>query len=132
LSASVKIVTHFDRVKKSVNDSIYRSFSHASASIRSMARKSILRRVGDEPSPIGMPPRTRRGQLRNSILYDVNKKREEAIIGATSSKMGPDGARVHEHGGVRGTNSFEPRPFMQPALEKAAKRFPAIWKYSVK
>lgn len=130
MSAEVKITKNFGKVKKVVDNSIITSFSRAAFAIRSTAMRSIRKRVGGEPSPKGQPPRTRFGRLKKSILYSVDKTRQEAVIGPARSKIGPNAARLHEHGGFYKGQTFDARPFMEPALKEVAPRLPSIWRYT--
>ena len=97
---------------------------HGAAIVRLIARRSI--RSSKRPAPPGRPPRTRgQRRLRRSVLYAVIKARETALIGPSYRIVGIAGAE-HEHGLDR-RKPMDERPFMQPALEEAAPRFPKQW-----
>jgi hypothetical protein len=132
VTANVVIKKNFKKVEKVVEDQAIHSFSKASFEIRKFAKASILRRKKNETaSPPGMPPRTRSGQLPRAIFYDVDKQRQEAIIGPIHSRVGLS-AEPMEHGGVYKGHLYDQRPFMSLALQKIVPRLPSIWRYSIK
>ena len=85
------------KVRKKTKASSIKSLGRAGAYIRGIARRSI--KVSTEPSKPGKPPRSRKGQLKNAILYSVEKGRTRVVIGPTASEMGRV-AHTHEFGGV--------------------------------
>ncbi|MDZ4852443.1 MAG: hypothetical protein SGI77_24405 [Pirellulaceae bacterium] len=131
MSATVKIVKNFNRVKKVVNDSVLATFGDAARLTRTIARRSIRRRAGSNYALAGQPPRTRFGSIRNSILFDVDNKSQVALIGPAYSRIGPVAA-AHEHGGFFRRRRYEARPFMRPAFEKVIPRLPKLWRYSIR
>lgn len=120
------------RVQKAADKGAYRSFSHAAASIRMAARRSIKR--SDTSGPPGGPVRSKRGQggglakHKGTILYKADK--EGAVVGFTASAI-DQAMQVHEHGGVRGGVLFPQRPTMQPAMERNLARFHRKWKGAI-
>lgn len=90
--------------------------------IRREAIQSIKR--SPDASEPGQPPRTRRGQLKRAILYNVDAAQEVAIIGPRASLVGQSAA-AHEFGGRFRKETFPKRPFMGPALESQASKIPA-------
>ncbi len=131
MTATVKIVKKFDRVKKVVDNSILATFGDAARLTRTIARRSIRRRARNNYAPAGQPPRTRFGSIRNSILYDVDKKSQVALIGPAYSRIGPVAA-AHEHGGFFRHRRYEARPFMRPAFQKVIPRLSKLWRYSIR
>jgi hypothetical protein len=131
MAATVRIVKRFDCVTKAVNSSLLKTFGDAARLTRTIARNSIKRRSGKAYALPGQPPKTRFGAIRNSILYDLDKKRQEAIIGPAYSRMGPV-ASAHEHGGPFRGRDYEARPFMRPAFQKIIARLPKLWRYSIR
>ncbi|MCX7424079.1 MAG: hypothetical protein NTW96_00325, partial [Planctomycetia bacterium] len=77
------------------------------------------------------PPSSFTGRLRKSILYAVDRSRDCAVIGPSRNLIGPAG-HEHEHGGRVRRETFVPRPFMGPALEKIRPRLARLWASSVK
>ena len=126
----MKVRTRLDvqRIIKAQRRANIATLPHAGAAIRLTAMRSIRKRKG--ASPRGTPPHTHTKRLPRSILYGVDKAAESVVIGPARTKIGPAG-RVHEHGGRIKQDSFEPRPFMGPALEKTRSRLPAMWAGSI-
>ena len=113
----------FRVVDKAVDKAEFRTFGHAAASLRRDVAKSIEK--ADGPSAPGDPPHThRRIFLRRALRFDVSP--EGAIVGPRASVVG-DVGNVLEFGGRRGDTRMEARPFMFPALERAAPRFADSW-----
>ena len=131
MTANVKIIKRFDRVTKGVNNSLLETFGDAARLMRAIARNSIKRRSGNRYADPGQPPKTRYGSIRNSILFDIDKKRQEALIGPVYSRIGPVAA-AHEYGGFFRRRRYDARPFMRPALDKLIPRFPKLWRYSIR
>ncbi len=131
MAATVKIVKRFDRITQAVNNALFETLSDAARYTRVIARNSIKRRRGVAYASPGHPPKTRFGSIRNSILYDVDKKRQVALIGPAYSRIGPV-ASAHEHGGPFRGRDYEARPFMRPAFEKVIARLPKLWRYSIR
>lgn len=148
VGASVKITDETHKVVQAVERAKYRSLNHAAASIRKDARKSIKTRPKKtvrvatgvagktkrvrvqtrDASPKGTPPYTRRGRLRNAIVYHATKS--EAVIGPRRSIMG-EGAVPHEFGGRYKDQTYPKRPTMGPALIKNLDRFAASFSGSL-
>ena len=62
----------------------------------------------------GTPPNTRRGLLKQSLLF----------IGTAMT--------AHEFGGIYRKRHYPKRPLMGPTLEKTLPKLPALWENSVK
>jgi len=126
----VKCKTEFNhhRIQKAADDATYRSLGHAAASVRKIARASIERAEG--ASAPGTPPHThRRGRsIRTAILFAAEWDR--AVVGTSFAILGEAGS-PHERGGVFRGRTYDPRPFMAPALVEAAPRMPSHWANSV-
>ncbi len=105
------------------------SLGHAGAAIRITARRSIRKRK--KAAPVGEPPHTRRGQLRRSIAYAVEKQQDRVVIGPDVDVVGTSG-KAHELGGRYRRESYPKRPFMGPALAKLRERLAAFWANSVR
>ncbi len=118
------------RVDKAVKKGAFSSFSHAAASIRKSARKSIIR--SDKPGPPGGPVRSKRGRggglAKRAILF--NADRDGAVIGFAASRI-DQAMEAHEHGKSRGGVEFPKRPTMAPALERNLARFHREWKGAI-
>ena len=95
----VRTRVRFDeaRVKKKVQAANFRSLGHAAATIRLTAKRSIRKRK--KPSNPGSPPSTQTGMLRRVLRYEVNRDREEAVIGPVNEIAGRLW-NLHEFSGV--------------------------------
>jgi hypothetical protein len=127
----IRIRTEFNsrKITRKAKDANFRSLGHAAASIRLTAKRSI-RRSKTESSP-GTPPHTRKGQLKKSIVYAVEKQKETAVIGPDIAIVGQS-AMAHEFGGRYRGDRYDRRPFMGPALRKMKDRLPRKWAGSIR
>lgn len=125
----VRTKSEVRRVKRKAQQRTFTSLGHAGAAIRLTARRSIRRRK--TASAPGQPPHTRRGQLRRSIAYAVEKARQRVLVGPDAAFVGPSGA-AHEFGGRIRRERFPKRPFMGPSLEKMRPRLPKLWANSIR
>ena len=125
----VKAKTKFEgrKVRKAAKHASVKSFGHAGALIRKVARQSIKR--SPTPADAGAPPHTRKGQLKRAVLYAVEK--DSVLIGPDVGVVGTS-ASAHEFGGRYKRNRYEKRPFMGPVLEKVKARLPRTWANWVK
>jgi phage gpG-like protein len=134
-----KFALNFGRLLKEVKQAGFRNLNHAAARIRKDAVESI--QPGDGPSAPGTPPhthtqrltrkgKTRAGQLPRSIVFHVDKAKEEAVIGPRYSMVGEAGA-AHEFGGQFRGDNYPERPFMGPALDKNLDNFASDWAGSI-
>lgn len=121
----VKVTDETKAVKDAAEKTGYRTIGHALGSIRKAAIESIEK--DDKPSEAGSPPHTRgkRKGFRRGILY-AREGKDRGVVGTAYSKLGKSG-EVHEHGGKRGKNTYQPRPFMGPAMERNLDRFAKGW-----
>ena len=96
-------------------------------------RKSARNRVSQSPkaSMPGTPPNTRRGLLKHSLLFGVEKQRQSVVIGPAESFIGT-AMVAHEFGGRYKRQRYPKRALMGPTLEKALPKLPALWENSVK
>jgi hypothetical protein len=125
------VIIRFDskKIRNRAKAGNIQSLGHAAAAIRLTARRSIQK--SPNASTPGTPPHTRRGQLKNAILYAVEKDKETAVIGPDVSKVGKSGM-AHEFGGRYRKENYPKRSFMGPALEKIRPRLSRMWQASVK
>lgn len=131
----------FDRqpVKDAVDKATRSRLSKAGAFVRTTARDSIRKRKAvSEP---GAPPSSHEGSLRRLILFAFEKTTESVVVGPKLFKQqNPTGPNLLEFGGSflrrdrnrSRTLRYRPRPFMGPALEKEAPKFPDLFKNSVR
>ncbi len=118
------------RVRKAAKKANLTSLRHAAAVLRLDARRSIRKRSKrGKPAAPGKPPKTKRGQLRRSILFDADA--DSAIVGPSAKFVGESGS-AHEHGGRYRDQMYPERPFMRPALEKLRPRLSRFWSDSLR
>jgi hypothetical protein len=100
--STVTIKDNTDAVRKAMRRAAFKNLGHAGASLRLAARRLIrTRQTASDP---GSPPSTRRGALRNSILYAVEG--DHTVVIGPSVTLISDVARVHEHGGTQRPRSM--------------------------
>jgi len=125
----VRTRSDVQKVLRKVRQANIRSLGHAGGTIRKVARHSIRR--SPNPSAPGKPPHTRKGQLRRSILYAVDKSKQSVVIGPSVALVGTS-ATAHEFGGRYRKERYPRRPFMGPALEQTRAKLPKHWAGSVR
>lgn len=133
----IKTSMFFDqpRVMARVKDGTKSMLSKAGAFIRTVARRSIRPRK-DSALP-GQPPSSHTGLLRDRIFFGYDTSTESLVVGPTLSKgQRPTAPELLEFGGKifrRGKMLFYRKfPFMAPALESEAPKFPGLLGGSVK
>lgn len=124
----VRTRSYTELVRKRAKDATFRNLTHAAATLRLTARRSLRRRK--RPSAPGQPPSSPTGRLRRSILYAVDRPRQRAVIGPSKELIGPAG-QEHEHGAHVRKERFQKRPFMGPAFERIRPRLARMWAASV-
>jgi len=127
LGAKAKTKFEGRKGRKAAKHASIKSFGHAGALIRKVARQSVKRSAA--PAEAGDPPHTRKGKLKRAILYAVEK--DSVVIGPDVGVVGTS-ASAHEFGGHYKREQYPKRPFMGPALEKVKARLPKSWANSVK
>lgn len=143
----------FDRPKvlRAVSKAAARAMSRIGGYLRLTARRSIRPRTGSAAP--GKPPHSHTGVLRDSIFYSYSRERNSVVVGPTPARGVRDQTPMRapellEKGGTavrkvrdrrtkrtrRQRYSYEARPYMGPALEKAraAEKLAAFWKDVVK
>lgn len=127
IEIKAKFVDETKRVVEAAERASYENIRHATASIRKDAQSSIDR--SPVASPPGSPPHSRRGLLRNAIVFAADKF--VGIVGPRGSRIGEGVGGAHEFGGEFRENDFPERPFMGPALERNIDRFASSWSGSI-
>lgn len=123
----IRIQYRPDRVRKAAHQARITGIRHGAAAIRQLARRAIRR--GKRASRPGQPPHTRRGRLKQSILFEATDR--SAIIGPAAQFVGAAGS-AHEFGGRYRGRQYDRRPFMAPALESLRPRLPKFWAATLK
>lgn len=105
----------------------FKSLGNAAAAIRLAAIASIQR---GEEGPAGEPVHTSTGRAWSSLIFNVDRQKQDAVIGFSGSRMGTV-MEAHEKGGKRYATTLPARPTMLPALQKNLERFHREWKASI-
>lgn len=116
-------------ISRKVREANRKALGYAAGYVRKVARSSIKSRK--RISLPGFPPSSHTHELREFILYDVSDLGDYAIIGARRLSKPGLAPKALEHGGMDPLGHFyQPRPFMEPALEETKRRLPDFWKNS--
>ena len=129
IGMNIKTRSDIPKVLRKARRANIENLGYAGASIRLTAKRSIRKSVN--PAEPGKPPKTRRGQLRSSIRFAVERNRQRVLIGPDHRIVGQS-ARAHEFGGRYRKQRYPKRPFMGPALTKTKDRLPMHWAGSIK
>jgi len=96
-ASKAKIKMSPERVIAKTRKASISNLRQAGAYIRGIARKSI--KVSPQYAPPGKPPRSRKGRLKDAIIFAVEKEQQRVLVGPTASEVGKIG-RTHERGGT--------------------------------
>jgi len=127
----------FDRkaVKDQMDQRSREVLSHWGGFTRTTAKRSMRKLA--HPAPPGKPPRVVKGTIKRLTFYSFDPATRSVVVGPVLSSR-PTGAPDNlEHGGlVRAHGKHKayvmtPRPFMQPASDKANERLPDWWAHSL-
>ena len=131
ISATTQFENKSAKVVGKIKKAKYENLLHAARSMRKDAIASIKKRKDrDAASPAGTPVFTHTGLARISLRYDVDKSRDEAVMGFLHSKLGTIG-ETHEKGLVEDGRDYPERPTIGPTLERNVDRFAADWRASI-
>lgn len=97
MDVKVTVVKEFDKVLRAAEKANDWSLRRAGAYLRGVAMRGI--KVSKEPSLPGSRPHTRKGLLKKSIIFAVEQKGVNVLIGPGRSWIGRIGA-THEFGGT--------------------------------
>ena len=95
--ARVVVKDETARVRRAVKASEIRNLGQAGAYLRGIAQRSI--KISKDPAPPGHQPHSRKGRLKKSIFFAVEKAQQDVVIGSTVSGVGRIG-HTHEFGGT--------------------------------
>ena len=116
--------------------------SKAGAFVRTRARSSIRRRK--KVSAPGSPPSSHSGELKKWLFFGYERESGSVVIGPAAdygSRSSPTVPELLEFGGTtmrRGQRGkarklrYRARPFMGPALEAEAPKFPGLFADTIK
>ncbi len=128
-NTNVRIEFDSNAVRNAVKKGSPKPLTRAGAYIRKSARNAVSR--SKKSSSPGSPPHTRRGLLKRSILFGVERQRMTVVIGPAESFIGIS-MTAHEFGGIYRHRKYPKRPLMGPTLLKVAPQLPKLWEDSVK
>lgn len=127
--ADVRVEFDTHELKRTIQKSGTKPLTRAGAYIRKSARNAVSR--SKHSSAPGKPPHTRRGLLKRSILFGVEKERMTVVIGPAESFIGIS-MTAHEFGGMYRKRKYPKRPLMGPTLVKVASQLPKLWEDTLK
>lgn len=127
----MKVRIEFDerKILIRINKANLVGLRRSGAYIRKAARHKVSR--SENASPPGSPPHTRRGLLKNALLFGVDKQRRSVVIGPAESIIGV-AMYAHEFGGRYRQQRYPKRPLMGPTLEATRFKLPKLWENAVK
>lgn len=129
IDAKTEFHIRLDKLLRATGLANFQNLQHAAASLRKDAVSTIKRRKG--PSRPGEPPHThRRVFYKRAIAFDVDRQREDAVVGFRYSVIG-DVGHAHEFGASRGEADYPERPTIGPALVRSAGRLGNQWKGTI-
>jgi len=97
VGVKVKTKIEAERVVVKTRKASISNLRQAGAYIRGIARKSI--KLSPKYAPPGKPPRSRKGRLKDAIIFAVEKEQQLVVVGPTATEVGQIG-RTHEQGGT--------------------------------
>ncbi len=128
LEAAFKSIDETARVMSGVEKATPKALSVSAFAIRKTAIASI--EIAPGPSQPGKPPHSRRGQIQQATLYDVDRAAGVAVIGPEASIVGTS-AEPEEFGGQYKKQHYPERSFMGPALTANLDLVPTGWSETV-
>jgi hypothetical protein len=105
------------------------SLRRTGAYIRKAARNKVSK--SDKASMPGNPPHTRRGLLKTSLLFGVDKRSQSVFVGPAEKFIGK-AMVAHEFGGLYRNRKYPKRPLMGPTLKDTVKHIPKFWQNSIR
>lgn len=126
---NVKIEFDERRILIAIESGNLTALRRSGAYIRKAARNKIT--SSRHSSSPGSPPNTRRGLLKTSLLFGVEKHIQTVVIGPAKSLIGT-AMYAHEYGGRYKKQRYPKRPLMAPTLIATASKLPNLWKNAVK
>lgn len=126
---NVKIEFDERRILVAVESGNLTALRRAGAYIRKAARNKVS--VNSSSSIPGTPPNTRRGLLKNSLLFGVEKRIPSVVIGPAESIIGT-AMTAHEYGGIYRKRRYPKRPLMNPTLIAVVPKLPKLWEKAIK
>ena len=127
----MKVRIEFDesRILVAVKSGNITALRRAGAYIRKSAQNKVTQ--SSNASAPGSPPNTRRGLLKQSLLFGVEKQRQSVVVGPAEKFIGT-AMSAHEFGGTYRRRRYPKRPLMGPTLQATLPKLPTLWEKSVK
>ena len=127
----MKVHMEFDesRILIAVKSGNITALRRSGAYIRKAARNRVTQ--SSNASAPGTPPNTRRGLLKQSLLFGVEKQRQSVVVGPAEKFIGT-AMSAHEFGGTYRRRRYPKRPLMGPTLQATLPKLPTLWEKSVK
>ena len=127
----MKVHIEFDqsRILVAVKSGNITALRRAGAYIRKSAQNKVTQ--SSNASAPGSPPNTRRGLLKQSLLFGVEKQRQSVVVGPAEKFIGT-AMSAHEFGGTYRRRRYPKRPLMGPTLQATLPKLPTLWEKSVK
>lgn len=127
----MKVHIEFDqsRILVAVKSGNITALRRAGAYIRKSAQNKVTQ--SSNASAPGSPPNTRRGLLKQSLLFGVEKQRQSVVVGPAEKFIGM-AMSAHEFGGTYRRRRYPKRPLMGPTLQATLPKLPTLWEKSVK
>lgn len=128
----MKVRIEFDerRIIACVRSGNNTALRRTGAYIRKAARNKVT--ASSNASTPGTPPNTRRGLLKTSLLFGVEKQKTPSVVIGPAESMIGTAMYAHEFGGRYKKQRYPKRPLMGPTLQKTASKIPKLWEKSVK
>lgn len=104
MSATFSVQKDFNKVLRAAERANDWALRRAGAYVRGVAQHSIGR--SKQSSAPGKPPKTRKGLLKRAIIFAVDKKGVNVIIGPSASWIGKIGS-THEFGGTEPPKQYK-------------------------
>lgn len=105
------------------------ALSRSGAYVRKTAQNKVLR--SETSSFPGTSPHSRKGLLKRSILFGLDRTNQSVLIGPTYNSMGT-AMTAHEYGGRFRGRRYPRRPLMGPSLQQAVPHLSKFWEDSIK
>lgn len=99
------------------------------AYVRTVARRKVT--ISPKASTPGSPPHSRKGNLKKSILFGLEKGSSSVVIGPSERIIGTS-LSAHEFGGAYKRERYPKRPLMGPSLKESVPHLSKFWNDAVK
>lgn len=130
--ATTKLIDKSRNVNRAAEKANFVNLGQAAGSIRKVAARSIRGRVDPrKSSPEGTAPFTHKGSFfRRALRFDVDKVKQEALIGFQFSKIGVIAA-IHEFGETEEGRDYPVRPTIGPAFQERLGQIAGQWQHTI-